>query len=96
MDTINVSDDGLREAFNALQSFRDNTQAITNLCTNLLQARKSFIDDTFRKDLMEYADRLTAWNARVYEYTSENQLAIADRMKVLEDYCATTYIKRTF
>ena len=96
MDTINVSDDGLQQAFTALQSFQDNTLAITKLCTDLIQAKKGLIDDTFRDDLIEYVNRLTAWNARVHDYTIENQLAIADRLKVLEAYCATTYTRRTF
>lgn len=96
MDQISVSEDGLRQAYTALQDFQTNTEAITKLCTDLLDTRKSTIDDTFRNDLMKYVQLLNQWNARVYNYTIENQVAIAERMKALEAYCSTVYTKRSF
>ena len=96
MDRISVSEDGLRQAYFALQDFQKNTDAITKLCFDLLDSRKGLIDDTFRADLMDYAQLLQRWNAHVYNYTTENQVAIADRMRALEAYCSTVYRKRSF
>lgn len=95
MDTINVSSDGLQQAYTALQNFRDNTQAITKLCADLIESKNSLIDDTFRKDLVSYVEVLSAWSAFVEEYAGQNQQAILDRQAALEAYCATPYIKRT-
>ena len=95
MDKIAVSADGLREAYLALQSFRENTQKTTQTLANVLRDSKDNLDETFRKDLFEYLETLKAWSERVAHYTQENNDAILERLRALADYCSTTYTKQS-
>lgn len=94
MDRISVSDEGLRDAYLALQQFQEKTHAVTEACSDLLLDRRDLIDETFRKDLMEYKDLLKDLNDRVGHFVTENQNAGLERMRALAEYCSTTYTKR--
>lgn len=94
MDKISVSATGLKDAYLALNSFREQTETVTAQCEKFLLSSNDKLDDTFRNDVIAYLDALKKWNARVAHYTEENQDAILQRMRALAEYCDTTYTKR--
>ena len=96
MDTISVSMDGLKNAFLALQEFREQTANVTKTCTTTLQNNEALIDETFLNDLRRFSELLQDWNQRVDHYVTENQSAIQERAVVMEQYTSCTYKKNTY
>ena len=94
MDKISVSATGLKDAYLALNSFKEQTEAVTAQCEKFLLASSDKLDDTFRNDVAAYLAELKKWSGRVTHYTEENQDAILQRMRALAEYCDTTYSKR--
>ena len=93
MDKIAVSTNGLREAYKALQEFREQTNQITATFEKILQNNKDKLDEGFQKDMQAYLEELRNWNSRVTLYTQQNHDAITERMYALSDYCSATYTK---
>lgn len=94
MDKIKVNTDALQTAALAIKDFKEQMIGALSKCESALKNEFGGIDDSFKKDLTEYIDKLHSLKNDIEAFEAENTAAIKDRIARLSDYSNTSYRKR--
>lgn len=94
MDKIKVNTDALNKATLAIKDFKEQIIGAISKCETALKNEFGGIDDSFKKDLTDYIDKLHSLKNDIEAFETENAAAIKDRISRLSDYSKTSYRKR--
>ena len=95
MDRIYVSEEALRNVYISLKRMSDTSDSLTKTCEIALLSSQNDLDETFRKDILKFVEKIKSLNQKIKYCADENMTAISDRLSKISEYEVKTYRKRT-